>query len=63
MKLSEKANLKLVIVKPDPEQFNDLTCAFMRAGVPNIAIPQDNILFANLYMYAKKYDIKHFLSG
>lgn len=62
-KLSEKANLNLIIVKPDSEQFNDLTCAFIRAGVPNIAIPQDNILFANLYMYAKKYDIKYFLSG
>lgn len=62
-KLCEKANLEMITVKPDAEQFNELTCAFMRAGVPNIAIPQDNILFANLYLYAKKYKIRHFLSG
>ena len=32
-------------------------------NVPDIAIPQDNILFAALYKYARKYKIKYFLSG
>jgi len=62
-KLCEKAGIELIVVKPDTEQYNDLICAFIRAGVPNVAVPQDNILFANLYLYAKKYRIRHFLSG
>lgn len=62
-KLSNKANLNLITIKPDSKQYNDLTCAFIRAGVPNIATPQDNILLANLYLYARRYRLKYFLSG
>ena len=35
----------------------------MKAGVPNLAVPQDNILFAALYDFAKKRNIKYFFSG
>jgi len=56
-------NIDLVVEKPNKEQFTDLTRAFIRAGVPNIAIPQDNVLFANLYKYAQENHIKYFLSG
>ena len=35
----------------------------MKAGVPNIAIPQDNVLFAFLYEQVRKYKIKYLLSG
>lgn len=67
-----KKNLKRIIkatgfdykvIKPDSEQFNQLTLAYMRAGVPNIAVPQDNVLFAFLYGQMKKYKIKYFFSG
>lgn len=51
------------VIKPDATQFNDLTLAYMKAGVPNIAIPQDNILFAFLYKKMREYKIKYFLSG
>lgn len=51
------------VIKPDAEQFNDLTLAFMKAGVPNIAIPQDNVLFAYIYKRMKQEGIKYFLSG
>ena len=51
------------VIKPDATQFNDLTLAYMKAGVPNIAIPQDNVLFAFLYKKMKEYNIKYFLSG
>lgn len=61
--LCAEANIDLKIIKPDPEQFCDLTRAFILAGVPNIAIPQDNILTAILYQQAAKYKINHFLSG
>lgn len=51
------------VVTPDAEQFNALTLAYLKAGVPNIAVPQDNVLFAFLYKQMKKHHIKYFLSG
>lgn len=51
------------VIRPDPEQYNDLTLAYMKAGVPNIAVPQDNILLAFLYKTMRKEKIKYFLSG
>ena len=62
-KLIEKTGFKMVVLKPDFEQYADLTKAYMKAGVPNLAIPQDNILFAEIYKEAKKRKIKYFLSG
>ncbi len=50
-------------ITPDAVQYNALTRAYMKAGVPNIAIPQDNVLFAYLYSCMRKYHIKYFLSG
>lgn len=62
-KLIRETRYDLEVVKPDKEQYNDLTLSFMKAGVPNIAIPQDSILIAFLYEKLKEYDIKYFLSG
>lgn len=62
-KLCEKAKIELITVKPDKQQYCNLTKAFMKAGVPNIASPQDNILFAELYSAAKHEGIPYFLSG
>lgn len=60
----EKAfNLDIIHVKPDRDQYFDLTKAFFKAGVPNLAIPQDNLILAYIYKYAKEYKIKNFLSG
>ncbi|MBQ0004613.1 MAG: N-acetyl sugar amidotransferase [Clostridiales bacterium] len=62
-KLCEAANIELKIIKPDKEQYIELIKAYMKAGVPNLAVPQDNILFAYLYKIAKETKIKYFLSG
>jgi len=62
-RLSELPNLDMDVIIPDAKQFNELTRAFMFAGVPNIAMPQDNILFAELYKKAAKYHIRYFLTG
>lgn len=62
-RLCETARIDLEIIKPDAKQFNELTRAFMLAGVPNLAMPQDNVLFASIYRFMKKYKIKTFLSG
>ncbi|NLB31931.1 MAG: N-acetyl sugar amidotransferase, partial [Alcaligenaceae bacterium] len=56
-------NLDLKIVKPDTEQFNELTKAYMRAGVPNLAVPQDNVLFAAVYEFMKQNQLRSFVSG
>ncbi|QOW61717.1 N-acetyl sugar amidotransferase [Treponema pedis] len=61
--LVEKAGITLITITPDEEQFLDLTRAFFYAEVPNLAIPQDNVLFAALYDFARKKKIKYFLSG
>jgi N-acetyl sugar amidotransferase len=63
IKLCETAKIKLVTIKPDSKQFNELARAYMLAGVPNLAAPQDNVLFAHLYKFAKTQGIRSFLSG
>ncbi len=62
-KLIDKTGFDYEIIHPDAAQFNDLTLAYMKAGVPNIAVPQDNILFAFLYKKMRENEIKYFLSG
>lgn len=62
-KLVEKTGFDFKVVTPDAEQFNALTLAFMKAGVPNIAMPQDDVLFAFLYDQMKENNIRYFVSG
>lgn len=61
--LCEKANVDLINIKPDKEQYADLTLAFLKAGVPNLAIPQDNILLKELHEIVVKNKIKYSLHG
>lgn len=61
--LCESCGIELHIITPDKEQFCQLTKAYIKAGVPNLAVPQDNILFAEIFDFAQKNDIKYFLSG
>lgn len=62
-KICDAYGIDLIVERPDSTLFGDLTCAFIRAGVPNIAIPQDNVLFACLYKYARENHIDCFLNG
>ncbi len=62
-KLVSACNIDMLTVTPDPYQFNALTKAYMKAGVPNLAAPQDNVLFAFLYDIIRKNHISYFLSG
>lgn len=62
-KLINTTGFDYKVITPDAEQFNALTLAFMKAGVPNLAMPQDDILFAFLYEQMSKNNIKYFLSG
>lgn len=62
-RLCDKTNIVLLTIKPDVKQYDALTLAYMKAGVSNLAVPQDNILFAFLYDTVEKSGVKYFLSG
>lgn len=62
-KICEKCGITLNIERPDREQFNDITRAFILAGLPGICVPQDNIILSYLYKNAKENEIQYFLSG
>lgn len=62
-KLCAAAKIDLRIITPDAQQYDALTRAYLEAGVPNVAVPQDNILFANLYKAVLETGIPYFLSG
>lgn len=62
-KLVQATGFDYEVITPDAGQFNALTLAYMKAGVPDLAVPQDNVLVAFLYSKMKEYGIKYFLSG
>lgn len=62
-KLCDAADIELRTITPDPIQYNDLLLSYMKAGVPNLAIPQDNILLAFLFETVVKEKVRYFLSG
>ncbi len=45
------------------EEMRDVQLAFLRASVLNQDMPQDHAFFSTLYRTARKFEIKHFLSG
>lgn len=62
-KLENATGIKIINVKPNYDQLYNLTKAYMRAGVPNLAVMQDNMTLRILFDYAKKTKVKTFLSG
>lgn len=62
-RLISKTGFDYKVISPDRNQFNALTKAYFRAGVPNAAVPQDNVLTAFLYACTRKYRIQYVLSG
>jgi N-acetyl sugar amidotransferase len=61
--LCEKAQVDLVNISPDPEQYRDLLLSFFKASVPDLAIPQDNLILSALTDAVKKYKLKYLLHG
>lgn len=62
-KLCDACGIELRTITPEPTQFYDLELSYMRAGVPALDIPQDNVLIAFLYETIKKENLRYFLSG
>lgn len=47
----------------DWEEMRDLQLAFLRAGVPNVDVPQDHVFFASIYHFATRNGIRWILTG
>ena len=62
-KICKQTNTKLICVKPPMEQYKDLVLSFLKASVPNLAMPQDNLIVKALRDVALKYRIKYALPG
>lgn len=61
--LCEKLDLELHTIKVDYKEMYDLQRAYFLSEVINQDIPQDHIFFSELYRYALKNGIRHFISG
>ena len=62
-KLCEKTGLTLINMKPDREQYSDLTLSFLKASLPDLAVPQDNMILAAQMDAIQKYKMKYLLHG
>lgn len=56
-------DIDLIEIKTDMDQYYALIRAYLKAGVPNLAAAQDNIITSELLALAKKHKIKYFMSG
>ena len=59
----DKLGLDLYTEVIDWEEMRDLQLAFFRASVPHIDWPQDHAIFASMYNFAEKYNVKYILTG
>lgn len=62
-KLVDKLGVSLYTYVVDWEEMKDLQLAFFKAGVPHIDWPQDHAIFAAMYNFAEKNNIKYILTG
>jgi len=59
----KKLNLDLHTHVVDWQEMKDLQLAYFKANVANQDVPQDHAIFAALYSYAVKHNIKYVLNG
>ena len=59
----DKLGLDLYTEVVNWEEMKAFQLAYIRAGVPNIDVPQDHAFIATLYNFAAKYNIKYILNG
>jgi len=62
-KIIDKLSLDLVTIVVSWKEMRDLQLSFFKAQHPNLDIPQDHAIFASIYNYAAKYNIKYILTG
>tara|TARA_R110000868_G_scaffold8205_3_gene42621 strand:- start:209287 stop:210387 length:1101 start_codon:yes stop_codon:yes gene_type:complete len=61
--LIDKLGVDLYTEVIDWEEMKDLQLAFFKASIPHIDWPQDHAIFASLYKFAEKHNVKHILTG
>jgi hypothetical protein len=61
--ICNRTKTNIVVVTPDRDQYKDLIRSFFLARVPNLAMPQDNIVATALNETANRYDLRYELSG
>ncbi len=61
--LVDKLGLDLYTEVIDWEEMRDLQLAFFRSAVPHIDAPQDHAIFAAMYNFAEKRNIRHILTA
>lgn len=62
-KIIDNLELDLETIVIPWKEMRDLQLSFFKAQHPNLDIPQDHAIFASLYKYAIKHNIKHILTG
>tara|TARA_Y100000590_G_scaffold152537_1_gene175131 strand:+ start:5241 stop:6338 length:1098 start_codon:yes stop_codon:yes gene_type:complete len=62
-KIIDNLKLDLVTIVVPWQEMRDLQLSFFRAQHPNLDIPQDHAIFASMYNYAVKNNIKYILTG
>ena len=62
-RIVDRLGLDLFTEVIDWEEMRDLQLAFFKAGVPHIDTPQDHAIFATMYNFAEKYNVRHILTG
>lgn len=62
-KLVDGLGLDLYTDVVDWDSVKRMQVAFLRAGIPDQDLVQDAVFFSSLYKFARKYDIKHIITG
>lgn len=62
-KLVDGLGLDLYTEVVNWEEMKDLQVAFLRSGISDQDLPQDASFFSSLYNFARKYNIKHIITG
>ena len=62
-KITEYCNIDLYDIPVDIDQYYSVIRAYLNAGVPNLAAPQDNLITSCILRIARENGIKFFLSG
>jgi putative aminotransferase len=62
-KLVDGLSIDLYTEVVDWEEMKDLQLAFFKAQIPDQDLPQDAAFFSGLYKFARRYGVKHIITG
>lgn len=63
LKMVEKLKVPFYRYTIDLDKFKDLQSAFLKAGLKNVEVTTDHVLYATIYEMAAKYKVKWIVSG